>query len=106
MSDYVTDEMVEAAARAHHEAAPGAGAGSWDASTPRVQQRALIRARAALTATAPLIAATALRDAADGVDLSPSYPTPGLSELHNAEGAAEAYLRARADRIEEAMCDE
>ena len=68
MSDLITDEMVEAAARAYHEAAPEAVAGSWDVSTPRIHERGLVRARAALDAAAPAIAATALRDAADWLD--------------------------------------
>ena len=59
MSDYVTDEMVETAARAYHEAAPEAVAGSWDVSTPLIHERGRARARAALEAVAPLIAATA-----------------------------------------------
>ena len=55
----VTDEMVETAARAYHEAAPEAVAGSWDVSTPRIHERGLARARAALEAVAPAIAAAA-----------------------------------------------
>ena len=68
MTDYVTDEMVETAARAFHEAAPEAVAGSWDVSTPRIQERSRARARAALEAVAPQIAAAALREAAEHVD--------------------------------------
>ena len=94
MSELITDEMVEVAAQAmdrayNPERAPVLAAMFRD------------YARAALEAVAPLIAAAALRDAADGVDLSPSYPTPGLSELHNAESAAEVFLRARANEKEE-----
>ena len=61
MSDYVTDEMVEAAARAidhayNPERHPILAAMFGD------------YARAALEAAAPAIAATALRDAADWLD--------------------------------------
>ena len=62
MSDLITDAMVEAAARAYHEAAPEAVAGSWDVSTPRIHERGRVRARAALEAVAPQIAATAPAD--------------------------------------------
>lgn len=99
MSDYVTDEMVETAARAFHEAAPEAVAGSWDVSTPRIQERGRVRARAALEAVAPLIAATALRDAADremasweSVPMSPDW-------MEAIESVCET-LRARADEME------
>ena len=68
MRDLVTDEIVEAAARAYHEAATEAVAGSWDVSTPRIRERGLVSARAALEAVAPLIAAAALRDAADQIE--------------------------------------
>ena len=54
-SAYVTDEMVETAARAYHEAV----AGTWDVSTPLIHERGRVRARAALEAVAPLIAAAA-----------------------------------------------
>ena len=64
MSDYVTDEMVETAARATYEAR---GLTCWD-----VEGRAYLNwyredARAALEAAAPLIAAAALRQFADSV---------------------------------------
>ena len=65
MSDYVTDEMVETAARVYHEAVPEAVAGSWDVSTPRIHERGRARARAALEAVAPAIAAQALRSVLD-----------------------------------------
>ena len=64
----VTDEMVETAARAYHEAAPEAWVGSWDLSAPRIHERGRARARAALEAAAPLIAAATLRDAADQIE--------------------------------------
>ena len=43
----------------------------------------------------------ALREAADEIDLRTYYPVPGMSELHNAEGAAGSWLHARADRLAE-----
>ena len=96
MDDFVTDEMVEAAhAVIDREIGAECPTPSECAACDAHQAAAAI-----LEAVAPLIAAQALRDAADGVDLSPSYPTPGLSELHNAESAAEAFLRARADELE------
>ena len=42
MTDLVTDEMVETAARVYHEAVPEAVAGSWDVSTPRIHERAAV----------------------------------------------------------------
>ena len=50
MSELITDEMVETAAQAYHEAAPEAVAGSWDVSTPLIHERGRVRARAALEA--------------------------------------------------------
>ena len=67
----VTDEIVEAAARAYHEAAPEAVAGSWDVSTPRIRERGLARARAALEVAAPFIAATALQPIRDALASHP-----------------------------------
>ena len=94
-------DRIAAALRAHDY---------WDGCTDRrcvlapdcegCLHRSNEMADAALEAAAPQIAAAALREAADGIDLSPSYPTPGLSELHNAESAAEAFLRARANEME------
>ena len=105
MSDYVTDEIVETAARAEWDQyKPDLDGGPWAGLTEA--QRASWREgvevvlAAAIPLVTPAIKAEALRDAAEEIDLSPSYPTPGLSELHNAEAAAEAYLGARADQIE------
>ena len=67
MSDLVTDEIVEAAARAYHEAASEAVVGSWDVSTPRIRERGLARARAALETAVPLIVATALQPIRDAL---------------------------------------
>ena len=99
MSDYVTDEMVETAARAYHEAAPEAVAGSWDVSTPRIHERGRARARAALEAAAPQIAAQALRDAADRemTAWEPVLMSPDWVEA--IESVCET-LRARADELE------
>ena len=107
MSDLITDEMVEAAARAYHEAAPEAVAGSWDVSTPRIHERGLARARAALEAAAPLIAATALRDAADawqwGGWSTITEPAKRPEQVPRVLGIADAvtgWIRARADQSE------
>ena len=88
MRDLVTDEIVETAARAYHEAASEAVAGSWDVSTPRIRERGLARARAALEAAAPLIEATALREAAEDWRRGHTF------------SVMEDWLRARADQIE------
>ena len=105
MSVRITDAMVETAARAewdHYK--PDLDGGPWEGLTEA--QRDAWREgiepvlAAAIPLVTPAIAAKALRDAADEIDLSPSYPTPGLSELHNAESAAEVFLRARADKME------
>ena len=50
-------------------------------------------------------AAQALEDAVDEIDLADQYPTPGLSELHNAEAAAEPWLRARAAEYRKGQTD-
>ena len=101
----VTDEMVETAARAYHEAAPEAVAGSWAVSTPRIHERGRVRARAALEAAAPQIAAATLRDAADWLDdmarghRESAYLGAGRDLI--------SRLRARADQVEqEALSDE
>ena len=108
MSGYATDEMVEVAARASWEAGREPNHPTWDDLGEGLTRAAFRKEnRAALEAAAPLIAAQALRDAADGMDLSAHYPSPGLSEMHNAEAAAEAYLRARATAVfEEDTTDE
>ena len=100
----IPDEWVEVAARAEWDQyKPDLDGGPWEGLTEA--QRASWREgvevvlAAAIPLVTPAIKAEALRDAAEEIDLSPSYPTPGLSELHNAEAAAEAYLRARAGRI-------
>ena len=105
MSELVTDEMVEIAARAewdHYK--PDLDGGPWEDLT-EAQREAWregveVVLAAAIPLVTPAIKAEALREAADEIDLSPSYPTPGLAELHNAEAAAEAFLRARADQME------
>lgn len=94
MSDYVTDAMVETAARIYHEAAPEAVAGSWDVSTPRIHERGLARARAALEAAAPQIAVAALHHVADELAASDG----------DEDGIALAYLylQRMARKIKEA----
>ena len=105
MSARITPDIIEAAARAewdHYK--PDLDGGPWEGLT-EAQREAWregveVVLAAALPLVTPAIKAEALREAADGIDLSPSYPTPGLSELHNAESAAEVFLRARADKME------
>ena len=64
MSDLVTDEMVETAARATYEAR---GLTCWDEEGQAYLNWYREDARAALEAAAPLIAAAALRQFADSV---------------------------------------
>ena len=99
MRELITDEMVETAARAYHEAAPEAVAGSWDVSTPLIHERGRGRARAALEAAAPLIAAATLRDAADRemTAWEPVLMSPDWVEA--IESVCET-LRARANELE------
>ena len=92
MSDYVTDEMVETAARAiDHAYNPD--------RAPILAAMFRDYARAALEAAAPLIAAAALRDAADRemAAWEPVLMSPDWVEA--IESVCET-LRARADRIE------
>lgn len=105
MSEYITDAMVEAAAKAldDHEF-PGEG---WESESSSGLWRSVCRdrARATLEAVAQLIAAKALRDAADAWqagEWSESMPH-GTSRLALILGMAQRaanWLRARADRIE------
>ena len=67
MSDLVTDEMVETAARAAYNSRSG-GYNLWAHATRCEEEQYLEDARAALEAVAPTIAAAALRDAADWLD--------------------------------------
>ena len=105
MSARITPDIIEAAARAEWESyAPTLDGGTWEDLT-EAQREAWregveVVLAAAIPLVTPAIKAEALREAADEIDLSPSYPTPGLSELHNAEAAAEAFLRARANEME------
>ena len=85
MSDLITDEMVEAAAAAVHDLGCfGAMVGEPCNCYRHAGDASHVEARAALEAVAPLIAAKALRDAADEVSIGPE-----------SEG-----LRARAERFE------
>ena len=92
MSDYVTDEMVETAARAYHEAAPEAVAGSWVVSTPLIHERgnladdpddAVHGALAVLALAAELPADNAGRHAGLGVG-----PTPSAARLSGVDRLA------------------
>ena len=86
MSDYVTDEMVEAAARAMDRAYNPDRA-------PILAAMFRDYARAALEAAAPYVAAEALREAADALDSNGG-------EISMPVGLIAVALRARADRIE------
>ena len=99
----VTDEAVEAAARAEWRV--DFALTPWVSGPEDVRDYYRDTARAALEAAAPLIAAQALRDAADG------YQTGGWADDLPAGGSrpalilgmsqrAVAWLRARADQIE------
>ena len=69
MSDYVTDEMVETAARAAYNSGSG-GYNLWAHATIYEEEMYLEDARAALEAVAPQIAAATLRDAKAKMDLA------------------------------------
>ena len=120
MSDNVTDEMVETAARAgwiSRVLDPRSGATrewcevAWDdmggsePSDERADEE--IYMRAALEAAAPLIAAQALRDAADawqwGGWSTITEPAKRPEQVPRVLGIADAvtgWIRARADQIE------
>ena len=96
MSDYVTDEMVETAAAAtwNRSAREIDGCPLWDGRLPsNIRHSIRSDARAALEAAAPLIAAQALRDAADAIDSNDG-------EISMPVGLIAVTLRARADQIE------
>ena len=96
MSDYVTDEMVETAARAMYE---DHGLTSWDEEGQADLDLWRNDARAALEAVAPTIAAAALRDAADR-EMAAWEPVPMSPDWLDAVEAVCEELRARADQIE------
>lgn len=100
MSDYVTDEMVETAARAmDHAYNPD--------RAPILAAMFRDYARAALEAAAPLIAAQALRDAEDawqwGGWSTITEPAKRPEQVPRVLGIADAvtgWIRARADQSE------
>lgn len=95
MSDLVTDAMLEAAAKADHatyDAEP-----DWDRIDERIREVWREGARAALEAVAPLIAAKALRDAADELRRLDDGRTGGY---YAAGRDIIQRLTARAERIE------
>ena len=89
MRDLITDAMVETAARAMWERI------DREESWSEIYHASAYRrdARAALEAAAPLIAADALRDAADAIDSN-------SGEISMPVGLIAVALRAHADRIE------
>ena len=98
MSDYVTDEMVETAARAEWNDVWG-DVIDWDIADEDTHEQFLCGTRAALEAAAPVIAAQALRDAADRemAAWEPVLMSPDWVEA--IESVCET-LRARADKME------
>ena len=96
MSD-IKPELIEKAAIATYEEMqrPNWRAPQWDEIDAPGQERFLNAARAALETAAPLIAAKALRDFADGM-------TSGLNKktLNAERRAIKREARARADQIE------
>ena len=97
MTDLVTDEMVETAARAEWNDVWG-DVIDWDIADEGAHEQFLCGTRAALEAAAPQIAATALRDAADWLDdmarghRESAYLGAGRDLI--------SRLRARADELE------
>ena len=106
MSDYVTDEMAEAAARAlHAETCCPCDLNGCDYPSDLEGERAV--ALTVLTAAAPLIAAQALRDAADAWQwgewaaiTEPAKRPEQVPRILSIADAVTDWLRARADRIE------
>ena len=98
MSDYVTAEMVETAARAAYNSGSG-GYDLWPHLTSYEEEMYLKEARAALEAVAPLIAAATLRDAADR-EMAAWEPVPMSPDWLDAVEAVCEELRARADEME------
>ena len=98
MSDYVTHEMVGTAARASWEAGREPNHPTWDDLGEGLTRAAFRKEnRAALEAVAPLIAATALRDAAD--DLYEGHgPRQGMSVREWLEERATAIERDHSGR--------
>ena len=96
MRELITDEMVEAAARASYTDWAGVLWGRADDYTKRVERSSV---RAALEAVAPLIAAATLRDAADRemTAWEPVLMSPDWVEA--IESVCET-LRARANELE------
>ena len=103
MDDLVTDEMVETAARAMYEDAMRrlgvSTPAPWEQAAHSTWLRFMGEARAALDTAAPLIAAAALRDAADRemAAWEPVLMSPDWVEA--IESVCET-LRAHADQIE------
>ena len=87
MSDYVTDEMVETAARTEWDVVWG-DVIDWDEADPKSREMFSRGIRPALEAVAPQIAATALRDAAEDWRRGHTF------------SVMEDWLHARAARIE------
>ena len=98
MSDYVTDAMVETAARAEWGVVWG-DVIDWDEADPKSREMFSRGIRPALEAAAPQIAAAALRDAADRemAAWEPVLMSPDWVEA--IESVCET-LRARANELE------
>ena len=106
MSDYVTDEMVETAARTEWDVVWG-DVIDWDEADPKSREMFSRGIRPALEAVAPQIAATALRDAADawqwGGWSTITEPAKRPEQVPRVLGIADAvtgWIRARADQSE------
>lgn len=110
MSELITDEMVEAAARAVWNADPAVAEGDWrgwdddPAKVSHDQERDVLRGemRAALEAAAPLIAGRALSQAADDWQRgewadAPRYADPAKERIANAQHVTD-WLRARSEK--------
>ena len=112
MRELITDEMVEAAARAAFGDGFMRGAPEYENRDlsdydDGIRESWRVVARAALTAAAPQIAATALRDAADawqwGEWSTITEPAKRPEQAPRVLGIASAvadWIRARAERIE------
>lgn len=101
MSDYVTDAMVEAGVVAvWNSDLLSKGYYAWETVPITSESRKLWLKdiRAALEAVAPLIAATALRDAADR-EMAAWEPVPMSPDWVEAIESVCETLRARADQI-------
>ena len=103
MSDYVTDEMVETAARAEWHVVWG-DVIDWDEADPKSREMFSRGIRPALEAVVPVIAAAAIRRAIDAADEAFAQEDIAMTQWGNGyidgQGAALGFIRNYADEME------